>query len=271
MEGEEYDYEASLTKCAEHLAGAERVVVFTGAGISAESGIDTFRSGGGLWTGMVGKVVLGIFGTPFGWKWLPQFAWSQYVDKFYNPIKNAVPNDGHKALVELEEMFKGKFCIITQNVDGLHQKAGSDPSNVFEVHGTVKRSICVKNRHVYESFESEELPRTSPICKVDRCGSTLRPDCVLFTESLPMDEWMNSEDGVNRLRQGDVLLIVGTSANVYPAAGLPKLAARRGAHLIDVNLEPTPFKQCQNYNFLGKGAGTSLPALLAKLRGLKPM
>jgi NAD-dependent deacetylase len=257
-----------LEKCAQMLANARRIVCFTGAGMSAESGIGTFRGGSGLWNGALGSIVLGWFGTPLGWKWTPGFAWSQYIDRFYNPIRDAQPNEGHRALARLQEIYPD-MSIVTQNVDGLHQRTGSNPDRVFEVHGTVQRSRCVTNGHIYD-FEGEtNLPRKSPMCRVEGCGSTLRPDCVLFTESLPSDQWMSAELATRKLGPGDVMIIVGTSAQVYPAAGLPKLAAQRGATLIDVNLERTNFSSLKNYEYLGGTAATSLPALVKRVEQLK--
>lgn len=257
-----------LEKCAQIVANAQRIVCFTGAGMSAESGIGTFRGGSGLWSGVVGSIVLGFFGTPIGWKMTPGIAWSQYIDKFYNPIRDAQPNEGHKALVRLQQIFPN-MCIITQNVDGLHQEAGSNPNQVFEVHGTVRRSRCIRNGHIYDFQGEKNLPRKSPTCREEGCGSTLRPDCVLFTEGLPTDQWMGAESATRKLEPGDVMIIVGTSAQVYPAAGLPELAAREGATLIDVNLESTNFSSLQNYQYLGGTAATSLPALVNRVEQLK--
>jgi hypothetical protein len=121
-----------IEECAQVLNKAKRVVIFSGAGMSAESGIGTFRGGSGLWTGILGKAVLGWFGTPVGWKWTPQFAWSKYVDKFYNEIRDAKPNAGHYAITELSTIFPNTK-IVTQNVDGLHQdvRAFKSSHNIF--------------------------------------------------------------------------------------------------------------------------------------------
>ncbi|CAF1105397.1 unnamed protein product [Rotaria magnacalcarata] len=257
-----------LEKCAQIVANAQRIVCFTGAGMSAESGIETFRGGSGLWNGALGYIVLGLFGTPFGWKWTPGFAWGQYIDRFYNPIRDAQPNEGHRALVRLQKIYPD-MSIITQNVDGLHQRAGSNSDRVFEVHGTVQRSRCITNGHIYDFQGETNLPRKSPTCRVQGCSSTLRPDCVLFTESLPQDQWMRAEIATQELGHGDVMIIVGTSAQVYPAAGLPESASRRGATLIDVNLERTNYSNLKNYQYVGGTAATSLPALVERVEQLK--
>lgn len=255
--------ESLIESCARRIANARHVVCFTGAGMSAESGIGTFRGGSGLWTGVVGSVVLGYFGTPIGWKLTPSLAWSQYINKFYNPIRDAQPNDGHRAITQLQQIHSD-VRIVTQNVDGLHQRAGFNPDRVSEVHGTVLRSRCVANAHIYDFEGNINLPNKSPKCRVDGCGSTLRPDCVLFTESLPTDQWMKAEFATRQLGKGDVMIIVGTSAQVYPAASLPQLASQRGATLIDVNLEEMNLS-LSNYVYLGGTAATTLPMLVDKV------
>lgn len=197
----------------------------------------------------------------------PSLAWSQYINRFYNPIRDAQPNDGHRALAHLQEL-RSNTSIITQNVDGLHQKAGSHTDKVFELHGTVQRSRCVTNGHIYD-FEGEtNLPRKSPTCRVEGCNSTLRPDVVLFTESLPTSQWMGAEFVTRQLGNDDVMIIVGTSAKVYPAASLPELAVERGATLIDVNLERMNSRVLKNYEFLGGTAATTLPELVRRVEEL---
>lgn len=256
-----------MEKCSQAVANARRIVCFTGAGMSAESGIETFRGGGGLWSGAVGFIVLGWFGTPIGWKWTPGWAWSKYIDRFYNPIRDAEPNDGHRALAHLQEIHPN-VTIVTQNVDGLHQRAGSNTDRVFELHGTVRRSRCITNGHIYD-FEGEtNLPTKSPACRVEGCSSTLRPDCVLFNESLPSLQWVGAETATRQLGSNDVMIIVGTSAKVYPAAGLPKLADQNGATLIDVNLERMDSSALKNYVYLGGTAATTLPALVNRVEEL---
>lgn len=253
-----------LENCAQKVAKARRIVCFTGAGMSAESGIETFRGGNGLWSGIVGNMVLAWFGTPVGWKWTPGFAWSKYIDRFYNPIRDARPNDGHRALVDLQVMHPN-LCIITQNVDGLHQEAGSNPEKVYEVHGTVRRSRCIKNGHIYDFGGDKNLPRESPTCRVEGCNSKLRPDCVLFTEGIPSKQWIQAELATRELRNGDVMIVVGTSATVYPAASLPEIAAERGATLVDVNLQRMNSPPVRNYEYLGGTAATTLPELVRRV------
>lgn len=258
----------TMEQCAKILSNARHVVCFTGAGMSAESGISTFRGGSGLWSGVVGSLVLGWFGTPVGWKWTPGTAWTQYIDRFYNPIRDAQPNEGHKALVRLRNYYS-TMAIVTQNVDGLHQRAGFPSDRIFEVHGTVRRSRCIANGHIYDFGEETNLPRKSPRCRTEGCNSTLRPDCVLFTEGLPTEQWTGAVETTEALGPNDVMIIVGTSAEVYPAAGLPELASKHGATLIDVNLVQTKFSRLSNYLFLEGTAGKVLPQLVTNLIQLK--
>lgn len=256
-----------LEKCARMVANSRRIICFTGAGMSAESGIETFRGGSGLWNGIFGSIALAWFGTPIGWKWTPGFAWSQYINRFYNPIRDAQPNEGHRALAHLQQIHPNVY-IVTQNVDGLHQMAGSSEDRVFELHGTVRRSRCNAHGHIYDFEGNVNLPRTSPVCRVEGCRSTLRPDCVLFTESLPTHQWMGAELATRRLERDDVMIIVGTSAQVYPAASLPELAGERGATLIDVNVQRTNSTALKNYEYLSGTAATTLPVLVERVKQL---
>jgi len=220
----------------------------------------------------------------------PGVTWSMYIKRFYTEIAHARPNPGHYALAQLQtEVFGDKLSIVTQNVDGLHQRAGNAEDSVFEVHGTVRRHRCLAHGHIYtpptQSAESSvtdaaaaavvddglliDLPTTSPKCQVEGCSSTLRPDAVLFGESLPENQWSSSVGAVQKLRSDDVLIIVGTSAKVYPAAGLPELASRRNAQLIEVNLEPTSFSELKNYNFLKGPSGVILPQLVERVKEIR--
>ncbi|KAG2389447.1 hypothetical protein C9374_014007 [Naegleria lovaniensis] len=313
----------TIERIAQMIANAHRVCVFTGAGASAESGVETFRGSSGLWTGLIGKIVLGYFGTPLGWSISPKICWTQYVKRFYEPIAQARPNPGHYALAKLQKHVFPSLQIITQNVDGLHQRAGSDPDTTYEVHGTVRRHCCVSERHPFdfeqykrehpeEYHESdlnndsqrslhegnndaggggtstveiseeessslnpheihpiEKLPYKSPNCQYPGCKSTLRPDCVLFTEGLPVDQWNRSYDAVRRMREGDVMLVIGTSAKVYPAAGLPSVAAKRGAYIIEFNIEETDYNTLPNYHFVKGPSGVTLPRIVDRVIELR--
>lgn len=282
--------EEEMRRAADLIARAKRLVVFSGAGISAESGIATFRDPEmGLWTSKIG---LAWFGTPVGWRWTPGLAWRMYLSRFRDPIARARPNPGHYAIARLEQLIDqgqalGKdvprhFDILTQNVDGLHQRAGNKETSVAELHGTVNRHICSKHRHPHpyvidpstlaEDYDPEKDEffthdsKKVPRCQVEGCGSYLRPDAVLFMESLPSHAWNAADHAVSSLRQGDVMLVVGTSGVVYPAASLPEEALeKRGVHVIEIN--PVPSAISSRVSMFLKGpSGQILPPLVDMVR-----
>ena len=167
------------------IRSAERLVVFTGAGMSADSGIATFRKGGSsLWSGIRGTLALAWFGTPIGWNVMPGWAWAAYLSEFYGPIAKAGPHAGHMALASLEKKFGDKMTIVTMNVDGFHTSAGS--TTVVEVHGTVNRLKCKQHGVVDLPLATAEEMRGY---RCPSCNGHVRPDVVLFGESLPEGEW----------------------------------------------------------------------------------
>jgi NAD-dependent deacetylase len=214
-----------LGEAAAALRGAERVCVLTGAGVSAESGVNTFRGAGGLWEGHRVEDVA----TPGAFALNPELVW-----KFYNArraaLRSVKPNPGHEALVSLERRWgTGKFTLATQNVDGLHHAAGS--KSVLELHGSIRRVRCTGCLRV-EDRGLEALPDL-PEC--GECGALLRPDVVWFHEMLPEAVWRAAAAALGAC---GCLLVVGTSAVVYPAAGLIDAAVDAGKPVIEVNPEP---------------------------------
>jgi NAD-dependent deacetylase len=244
------DLPEALERAAGYLRPARRVAVLTGAGISAESGLATFRGGGGLWEGHRVEDVA----TPSAFRRDPQLVW-----RFYNlrraALRTARPNPGHEALVRLEERLKGGFTLITQNVDGLHRAAGS--RNVLEVHGSLRHVRCTGCGTAGDRGTEplDDLPHCPS------CGGLLRPDVVWFEEALPEGVWRRAEQAALGC---ECFLVVGTSAVVYPAAGLVLLARDRGASVIEVNLERTPATGHADVSLFGP-SGQVLPALLEKL------
>ncbi len=207
------------------VRAAKRVAVLTGAGVSAESGIPTFRGSGGFWSHQRFEDLA----TPEGFAKDPKFVWEWYEAHRRN-IAKAKPNAGHLALAELEGRVRW-FTLITQNVDGLHDLAGS--RNVVKLHGdiwVVRCTVCGRERT--ERAELTELP---PRCA---CGGMLRPGVVWFGEMLPEGAM---EAAAEAVRAADVLIVAGTSAQVYPAAGLIPLAVSAGAVVIEINPEETDF------------------------------
>ena len=233
------------------LRNAKSVSVLTGAGVSAESGIATFRGAGGLWEGHRIEEVA----TPEAFAADPDKVWRFYEAR-RRGARSAAPNPGHAALAAMETCFP-EFLLATQNVDGLHRRAGS--RKIVELHGSIERRFCVRCRAAEESLEP--LDRLPPSCP--SCGAMQRPDIVWFGEALPVEAWRRAEAAA---RSAGVYLVVGTSAEVYPAAGLALLAADAGADVFEINPAATALSPV----FAGAiraPSGEALPRLLAALRG----
>ncbi|MFH0765238.1 MAG: NAD-dependent protein deacetylase, partial [Calditrichota bacterium] len=212
------------------LNAAKSIVAFTGAGISAESGIPTFRGVGGLWTQYDPEKAVSIE----YFRRDPSYYWQFFRDVRHDLMIKAQPNAAHLALVELER--RGKLrAVITQNIDGLHHSAGS--KTVLELHGNTRRFYCVRCRKPFTIEQAWEMLQTKLPPECDKCGGVLRPDVVLFGEFLPEDVVHAAETEASTC---DLMLVVGSSLVVYPAANLPYLAKRSGAQLVIINIDPTP-------------------------------
>jgi len=233
------------------LRRASRVSALTGAGVSAESGIATFRGAGGLWEGHRIEEVA----TPEAFAEDPERVWRFYEMRRRN-AREARPNAGHEALAALEERFPG-FLLATQNVDGLHRRAGS--RNLVELHGSIVRRYCVRCRRIEEDLEPlEVLP---PVCEA--CGNLMRPDIVWFGEPLPVEAWADAQEAA---RASEVYLVVGTSAEVYPAAGLALIAADAGAEVFEINPAATALSPMFS-GAIREPSGEALPRILSALPG----
>jgi NAD-dependent deacetylase len=217
-----------ISKLKKLVASSDQIVAFTGAGFSAESGISTFRGAGGLWS----KYDPSIYADINYFIKDPTYYWNFFRDERYPVIKKAKPNNAHYALVELEK--RGKlYRIITQNIDGLHQVAGS--SDVIELHGNTRKIFCTSCDKTYsmdEAYEQlkKELP---PRCS---CGAILKPGTVLFGEPLPQ---VALDMAKLAAQNCDMFLVLGSSLVVYPAASMPRIAKRNGASLVIINIDPT--------------------------------
>lgn len=246
------ELEVALDRAAGLVREANRLAVLTGAGVSAESGLATFRGGGGLWEGHRVEDVA----TPEAFQRDPAMVWRFYHAR-REGLKQARPNPGHYALAALEERFgRANFALATQNVDGLHRAAGSQ--HVLELHGRLSRVRCTGCEQVMDR-PGEKLDEL-PLCA--RCGALLRPDVVWFGEDLSDKVWREAEEAA---RECDCFLVAGTSAVVYPAAGLIQLARGHGAKLIEVNKEATPASRLVDACLLGP-SGQVLPQLVERLR-----
>lgn len=257
------DAEAALVKASAAVRRAQRLVVFTGAGMSYDAGIATFRGDGGAWTGLKGKVLLCYGATPLGWSLSPRLTWRRFVSHFYAPIAKADPHGGHRALARLE---RGPFAAeskrmstVTMNVDGLHQRAGA--ARVHEVHGAVTRfrcGRCAMPIAVDDVLANAREPPACPTCSRGRA----RPACTLFGEALPAEAWAEAMADVRSLQPGDAMLVIGTSSVVFPAAGLPTLARAQGATVVEINPEEsTPLSSVAHVHVRG-GARAVLERLV---------
>lgn len=228
----------------ERFTQAKRVLVLTGAGISAESGVPTFRGGGNsaVWKGIPFDVISSAEmlerDLPAVWEWF------DYRRNFLDAI---LPNEAHYEIARWQELFP-ELTLVTQNIDGLHQKAGS--RDVVELHGSIWRAKCTVCRFFHEISSEAKRPDA---CL--QCGSFLRPDVVLFGEMLPPGAF---ELAAERASSCELCFVIGTSALVYPAAGIPELAKASGAYVCEVNPERTPLSHLCDEVLTGK-AGDVLP------------
>ncbi len=231
------------------LQEARHIVALTGAGISAESGIPTFRE---AQTGLWARYDPQTLASPEALARNPGLVWSWYTWR-RNLVRQAAPNAGHQALAAMERLAP-RFTLITQNVDGLHQQAGS--RTVIELHGNIMRTVCAANRHLVTAWEP---PPEGEAPRCPQCGSVLRPDVVFFGENLPPQAL---EAALYAAQHADVMLVIGTSGVVYPAAALPGLAKENGAWVVEINPQPTPLSNLAD-TILRAAAGEALPALVA--------
>jgi NAD-dependent deacetylase len=231
------------------LKAAHSVCVLTGAGVSAESGIPTFRGQGGLWKEFRPEELA----TPEAFERNPHLVWEWYMWR-RGLVSQALPNPGHLALAALESHV-AEFTLVTQNVDGLHQRAGS--RNLVEIHGNITRSRC----HSCGAPSGSAAPDPDGQLPACGCGGLIRPDVVWFGELLPQQALQQAG---NAVQGSDVFLSVGTSSAVYPAAGLADMAKGAGAYLVEVNPEKTAMSGLFDEILRGP-SGVILPLLCREL------
>jgi NAD-dependent deacetylase len=233
------------------VTAAKKVCVLTGAGISAESGVPTFRGGGqsAVWKGMpfeeISSARMVKENLAEVWDWF---------DYRRGVLKDCQPNEAHRALMLWESRLRENFLLVTQNIDGLHTQAGS--RNILELHGNIQRLKCTKGCRLKYEMLPTEIPHSPEIC--DLCDAPLRPDVVLFGEMLPEGYF---EYAVEFVADCDLFLSIGTSAVVYPAASLAEIAKRKGAFCLEINPEETPASYLFDESLRGK-AGEILPFII---------
>ncbi len=243
-----------LKKIAELASNCNRIVVLTGAGVSAESGVPTFRGKEGVWANFKPEELASLEGfmanTEIVWEW---YNWRRDL------MEKVLPNAGHLAITQLEKLSK-KFTLITQNVDGLHKIAKTQ--NILELHGNISRNKCVDCNLIVDKKIIID-PKNIPCCK--KCGGKIRPDIVWFGEML--DETIISQAYVDS-EKAELFFSIGTSAVVHPAASLPITAKENGAILVEINLEETPITPIADYHIFGK-SGEILPQIVEMIEEKK--
>jgi len=259
METKDLDYLAG--KAADLILESTRVVVFTGAGVSTESGIPDFRSPGGIWSRFdpddftIQKFMSSHQTRKMQWQMLAEGSL----------LKDAEHNQAHYAIAELEKL--GKLdCVITQNIDNLHQKAGNTPEKVFELHGNMRWVRCMScdrrfpTEDILPRLEKEEVP------DCESCHGILKPDAVFFGEALPQK---TLSDAIHHSRHCDLLIVIGSTLVVYPAAYMPMYAREAGAKLVIINLSSTPMDSEATVLIAGK-AGETMAKIMEKVRSSLP-
>jgi len=242
-----------IQQVAQEIAGAEKVVALTGAGISVDSGIPDFRSANGLWS----RYDPMEYGTIDAFLANPVKIWNM-LRELSDMVGDAQPNPGHLGLAQLERLGK-LSSVITQNVDGLHQAAGN--STVIEFHGNGRKLVCLNCRRKYNR-EDIVLDSFPPMCA---CLNVLKPDVIFFGEMIPTDALLHAHA---EARSCDVMLVIGTSAQVIPAADLPHVAKAKGAIIIEVNPEPTPLTTLIADISIHESASTAMPAMAKAVEDL---
>jgi NAD-dependent deacetylase len=238
--------------------GRKRIVAFTGAGISTDSGIPDYRGPGGVWEQRKPPTIGDFLENPE-----TRRAYWERRRTDYPTLRARIPNAGHRALARLENAGL-LTAIITQNIDGLHQKAGNAPSHVIELHGSAHKIKCIPNGHLWDAMHIQarlEAGELEPACEV--CGGMLRSATVLFGESLPKDAL---DRGLAAAQACDLMLVIGSSLVVNPAAKLPQIAKRSGAAIAIINRTETPLDAIADVHLLGEAG----PALASLVDGLIP-
>jgi NAD-dependent deacetylase len=248
-----------IEQVAQWIITSNRVVVFSGAGLSTESGIPDFRSPGGVWDRYNPE---DFYFQNFLASEASREKYWRMATEMYEPMKKAQPNLAHLAIGEMERF--GKLdCVITQNIDGLHFKAGNSEEKVIQLHGTAIFVSCLNCKKRYDRDEIQERIRKGvkvPYC--DDCGGPLKPATISFGQSMPERE---TEEAYHRSSLSDLFIVIGSSLVVQPAASMPLVAKRNGAKLVIINRDPTPYDNMADIVLHGQ-AGPIMASILEKVK-----
>jgi NAD-dependent deacetylase len=246
-------------KVAQWIVISKRIVVFSGAGLSTESGIPDFRSPGGVWDKYDPE---DFYFQNFIASEVSREKYWQMATEMWEPIKKAQPNPAHLAIAELERL--GKLdCVITQNIDGLHFKAGNSEEKVLQLHGTAIFVSCLSCKKRYDRDEIQERIKKgqkAPLC--DDCGGLLKPATISFGQSMPEKE---TQEAYHRSSICDLFIVIGSSLVVQPAASMPLVAKRNGARLVIINRDPTPYDDIADLVVHGQ-AGSAMASVLEHVK-----
>jgi NAD-dependent deacetylase len=246
-------------KVAQWIVASKRVVVFSGAGLSTESGIPDFRSPGGVWDKYNPE---DFYFQNFIASEASREKYWQMATEMWEPIKRAQPNPAHLTIAELERL--GKLdCVITQNIDGLHFKAGNSEEKVLQLHGTAIFVSCLSCKKRYDRDEIQErIKKGQKAPRCDNCGGFLKPATISFGQSMPEKE---TQEAYHRSSLSDLFIVIGSSLVVQPAASMPMVAKRNGAKLVIINRDPTPYDDMADLVIHGQ-AGPIMAGILESVK-----
>ena len=248
-----------IEKIAQWMITSKKTVIFTGAGLSTESGIPDFRSPGGVWDRYNPE---DFYFQNFISSEASREKYWQMATEMYGPMKKAQPNLAHLAIAEMERL--GKLdCVITQNIDGLHFKAGNSEEKVIQLHGTAMYVSCLSCQKRYERDEIQERIKQgqrAPHC--DDCGGILKPATISFGQSMPERE---TQEAYHRSSLSDLFIVIGSSLVVQPAASMPMVAKQNRAKLVIINRDPTPYDDMADA-VIHDQAGSSMANILEKVK-----
>ncbi len=251
--------ENEIDKVVGWIVNAKRIVVFTGAGLSTESGIPDFRSPGGIWDRYNPE---DFYYQKFISSEASREKYWQMATEMYEPMKQAQPNLAHLAIAEMERLER-LDCVITQNIDGLHLKAGNSPDRVIELHGTAMHVTCLTCKKPYDRHSVQKKIKEgvkAPSC--EDCGGPLKPATISFGQSMPEKE---TQEAYRRSSRCDLFIVIGSSLVVQPAASMPVVAKQSGAKLVIINRDPTPCDEMADL-LIHTEAGPTMEKILKKVK-----